>query len=514
MLGGRVQTRRRILRCSALIIIYLTRNPARIYNSKVTRQPAAGAGPLSPTAGGQPSVRCWGNPRVGTVFLMEAQDDPKPKRKYVMTPEHRAKVMANLAQARLAPKEKVYRKTPKRYAGNLRNLGVANAKRLQEAEHLRGKMENLFPPPEAPPPPLEPLCPRPGRPPCRVPPSAGADEWELVTPLIAKRLRKVENARRREGRRLIRVLTVAMSRSQPLGAQEAFDLVCQILKCLEGSRAAVEIRRLNDRIANLLLKMIESRYGAAAQLGGVPYAHWLEQLRAEWRARAAERSTRRPPSPASKTEGATEPGKDAATGNSEGSQGQHIEPRQVNTLALPETEEEWRRVLARALALEGEAGAEVLEKVAHALWLRLEVWKRREEKERGELEELFREAATHPAQSYADLQRRRCLLNFALELDEPFFCRMDEAMKAAAEALHGWLEQRPMIRWRRQAEALGQTSRQPLPSSPLWGGVSGKRDEGPIDRGLSEETRSTSIGMGREGIAMGAATETVNGPGH
>src|SRR5271165_7691916 len=93
---------------------------------------------------------------------MEAQNDPKPKRKYVMTPEHRAKVIANLGQARLAPKEKVYRKTPKRYAANLANLAKAHAKRRQQsesqqAENLRAQLEGLFPAPQVPPPPQAPL---------------------------------------------------------------------------------------------------------------------------------------------------------------------------------------------------------------------------------------------------------------------------------------------------------------------------------------------------------------------
>ena len=75
---------------------------------------------------------------------MEAQNEPKPKRKFVMTPERHAKLMANLAKARLAPKEKVYRKTPKRYAANIGNLEKANAKVRQQSESLRAGLEGLF----------------------------------------------------------------------------------------------------------------------------------------------------------------------------------------------------------------------------------------------------------------------------------------------------------------------------------------------------------------------------------
>src|SRR5208282_4093583 len=138
---------------------------------------------------------------------MEPPNEPKPKRKYVMTPERRAKLMANLAQARLAPKEKVYRKTPKRYAANIGNLEKANAKVRQQSESLREGLEGFFPAPEVPPPPPvsplgPPLPPLPGAPPAVVPPSSGAKVLDDVTPLIAKRLRKVHAATRREGRRI------------------------------------------------------------------------------------------------------------------------------------------------------------------------------------------------------------------------------------------------------------------------------------------------------------------------
>jgi hypothetical protein len=126
---------------------------------------------------------------------MEAQSEPKPKRKYVMTPEHRAKVVANLAQARLAPKEKIYRQTPKRYAANLNNLGIANAKHRQDLELLRAKMKQVFPLPAVPPPPVPPMSQMPGDPPRHMPPSFFLDPFEQVVPLIAKRLRKVHRSR-------------------------------------------------------------------------------------------------------------------------------------------------------------------------------------------------------------------------------------------------------------------------------------------------------------------------------
>ncbi|MGO9274974.1 MAG: hypothetical protein ACLQOO_32880, partial [Terriglobia bacterium] len=142
---------------------------------------------------------------------METPTDPKPKRKFVMTPERKAKLMANLAKARLAPKEKVYRQTPKRYAANIGNLAKANAKVRQQSESLRAGLEGFFPAPKGPPPPIvPPLPPLPGTAPTFIPPSSGADVLDQVTPLIAKRLRKVRAATRREGRRIMRLLTAAI----------------------------------------------------------------------------------------------------------------------------------------------------------------------------------------------------------------------------------------------------------------------------------------------------------------
>ncbi|HMD96538.1 MAG TPA: hypothetical protein VKM93_04290, partial [Terriglobia bacterium] len=137
---------------------------------------------------------------------MDVPNEPKPKRKFVMTPERKAKLLANLEKARLAPKEKVYRKTPKRYAANLGNLAKANAKRRaqsesQQAENLRAQLEGFFPAPQVPPPPQAPLgapyVQLPGAPPSGGP--SGAEELDQAAALIAKRLRKLRAATRREG---------------------------------------------------------------------------------------------------------------------------------------------------------------------------------------------------------------------------------------------------------------------------------------------------------------------------
>jgi hypothetical protein len=387
------------------------------------------------------------------------ESEPKTKRKYVMTPERRAKLMANLEHARQAPKEKVYRKTPKRYAANIRNLAQANAKRREEVETLRLKVGELFPAPEVPPPPIEPLSQQPGAPPVFIPPSPGEEELDQATRLIAERLRKLQAARRREGRRIMRLLTAAMNRSQPLSADEAFNLARQLLRVLDGSRVVAEARRLNDKIAHLLLKMIETRYGEEAQIGGVPFATIEEQLQEERRQRnaapagegpAAASAGNEPASPKIGSAGAT-PGEGATEGkggenNPGGSAGQSQEPSNVATPKLPKTLEEFQVVVARALDLEGENTATLVQMLAEALWVRLQWWKWRQEREGRQLEELFQEKGSAPPDSAEELHRRQCSIDLILDLSEDLR-RLDEASERAASALRWWLQQRPLIRF-------------------------------------------------------------------
>jgi len=396
---------------------------------------------------------------------MEAQNEPKPKRKYVMTPEGRAKLLANLAQARLAPKDKVYRKTPKRYAANLNNLGIASAKRRREAETLHQKMEDLFPPPEVPPLPIPP-------PPLRPLPTsgaangtAGAEEFEQATRLIAKRLRKVHAAVRREGRRIMRLLTVAIARSQPLTANEAVDLAKKLLQCLDRSRLTVEARRLNKKIARLLSKMIETRYGAEAQVGGFALETVLEQLRQERRQRGAERRARRAARQAQRaqeiqedregspvTPGDTGEGGPAspAEGRKERAgdhRGQVMEPSIVSVPKLPDTFEEFQGLVARALDLE--ATPTSVGPLAARIWERIHLWEVRAEMEAEELEEIFREAAANPPGAYPDFSRelrdRAYKVPLALKLDDDFLGRMDQLTARVEESLLLWLCKRPSI---------------------------------------------------------------------
>ena len=398
---------------------------------------------------------------------MDVPNEPKPKRKFVMTPERKAKLLANLEKARLAPKEKVYRKTPKRYAANLGNLAKANAKRRaqsesQQAENLRAQLEGFFPAPQVPPPPQAPLgapyVQLPGAPPSGGP--SGAEELDQAAALIAKRLRKLRAATRREGRRIMRVLTAAITRTHPLSAEEACNLVRELLQCLDGSRVVAEARRLNDQIAELLLKMLATRYGAAAQVDGFPLGTVVEELEAQRQQREAARAAREASraqasrETAAAAEGdpagaATAPGEGEGAKDSAGEPGesgrQVKEPSKVSIAELPKTEEEFQALLRRALDLEGEGEVQhLLSMLMGPLWDRLHWWTRREEEETQQLEQLFQEAASAvgPPGGFDDLLNRMFDINLILGMADTFVGRMNIPTKRIAGDLEWWLEQR------------------------------------------------------------------------
>ena len=428
-------------------------------------------------------------------------DEAKPKRKYVMTAEHRAKVIANLEQARLAPREKVYRPTPKRHAANLSNLGIANAKRRQQADALRVKMEDLFPAPEADLPPLTSLPPLAGAPPRRMPPSFFLDPFDEATRLIGKRLRKVHAAVRREGRRIMRLLTAAMNRSQPLGAEEAIGLTHLLLKCLDGSRVTEEANRLNLKIGRLLGKMIEVRYGV--EPGAVPVELWLEQLREDRRARAAARREAREARKAQQEReesgpavggSGEEPGSAEGNGQPEaafsGSRVPNAEswsssanpetripdpgfpanpesqiPNPVPTvLPLPKTEGEFARLVARALDLEDVP--DVAGTVAGALWERLHLWNRRAEEETRELDRLFEKGAANPPDGFPDpykeLRGRAFDIPLVLKLDKDFERWMDELTDRVERAFDWWVSMIPAIQLRRASQPVTFPAKPPV----------------------------------------------------
>jgi hypothetical protein len=413
---------------------------------------------------------------------METQNEPKPKRRFVMTPERRAKLMANLEKARLAPKEKVYRKTPKRYAANIGNLAKANAKRHQEserhqAEELRARLEGLFPAPEVPPtqppsagPPLGPsFCPPP---PCD-PPSgrpAGAEELDEAADLIAKRLRKLRAATRREGRRIMRLLTAAIHRSHPLSAEEACKLVRDLLRCLDGTRVVAEARRLNERISRLLLKMMAARYGAEAQVGGVPLATVVEVVEEQWWRREEARAARAAAAENNPPGAAT--AEEEAEGKKEScrkSREQAKEPSKVVILELPQTLEEFQVLLGRALDMEGESHQYVLAMLVAPLWERLHWWERQGHTERARLERLFQQGEATLPGSFEDLLNRMFDINILLSLDDHFIVRMQLPLAGMGKDLEWWLNRRIQIveaRRRKPAPPVQPPGKPPVGTTP------------------------------------------------
>ena len=521
-------------------------------------------------------------------------NQPKPKRKFVMTPERLAKIMANLAQARLAPKEKVYRRTEKRYAANLKNLGIGRAKRQeearQEAETLRARMESAFPlDPDLRPPGGEPSSsasqkrhhdsrnsskkshgkreaglseprasasgPRreavPGSaatttPGSSAPPSAGVkggkpgtdahdrgenpeksgrdarapgtDELDKITGLVGERLRQVKYGRRREGRRIMRVLTEALNMPHPLYPFQVADLARDLLHCLDPDRLTEEVRRLNNRIARLLLKMIEARYGPE------PLSEWEERglrLLEELRKLSAEEagpgtrdsgpaeepgpgtrdsgladeaSVVRPPSsvPEQAPVDATVAGQgevssaaddvprttDPSSANPEsptpdpGSSANpespapdpgRSEPRQVTTPPLPATEPELRELLARALDLD----ADDAEDLSSSIWERLQAWEPRHQQESEEVEKFFRDAAANaPAGDhrarYAYRQDLASRLPTVLELEFDFRFHVDSltaTVQVKLDCCH-----------RKVVRAATKSQSDPPPAKPVKGG--------------------------------------------
>jgi len=259
---------------------------------------------------------------------------------------------------------------------------------------------------------------------------------------------------------------------------------------------------LNDKIGRLLGKMIEVQYGV--EPGGVPVEIWLEQLREDRRARGAAARERRAARKAERAQQAQEvqkghaatPGDPAdaraeaqvgvgpavvAEGGNEnggGLGGQRTEPRHVSVPELPETLEEFRDLVTRALDLEDEpkvAGA-----VAAEIWFRLHLWEQQEQVEAQWLERLFQEGAANPPDSYPDpykeLRDRAFKIPLILKLDKDFLRWMDQLTARVERCLDWWVSTIPLIE--RQTASPPAT----FPAKPPVSGASDQPASGSADR--------------------------------
>jgi len=215
-------------------------------------------------------------------------------------------------------------------------------------------------------------------------------------------------------------------------------------------------------MSHLLMKLIETRYGAEAQVNGVPLAAMLEQLQEERRQEAEARQ-------------ADTPRRGTAEGrkkNPEGSKGQRREPSNVPVLKLPDNLEGFQRLLARALNLDGgsEAEAGVAQRLAESIWERLHWWKRRTDAEGQRLERLLQAGAAAPLDSEDHPRQRTYYINTVLNLDDLFVIRLNHLTAQVRDDLRWWIGQRPMIRARRVSTPsakppAGATSDRPIAGS-------------------------------------------------
>ena len=304
-------------------------------------------------------------------------DDVKPKRKYLMTPEHRAKVIASLEKARLVPKEVRYRRNEKRYQANLKNLGIAKAKYREKAEqelqNVRTKMESTFPP---------------------------GDVGSGQNPEVGSR-------QTAEGSRADERCPASFSATP----EPPIRTPALLRTPNPESRLFCESPAPSP----------ESRFfgaGAGYTAGGPAPAHGAGTEAARGRAHHA--------------------GADGGAGALREPRTLKPGPSRPHVLPLPATEEEFRQLLVRALDLEGHAG--LAQTLSEAIWERLGAWHARHEEETGNLNRFFQTPLPDDAgERDRQLRERGETLPAILDLPTGFQERLTDLTWKVNQELDQWL---------------------------------------------------------------------------
>ncbi|HWT81857.1 MAG TPA: hypothetical protein VN648_23955, partial [Candidatus Methylomirabilis sp.] len=225
----------------------------------------------------------------------QPEQPPKAKKPFVMTPARLAAMRANIAKARRAPKEKVYRSTEKRQAANRANAAKGRAAQARKSAARRAeenarwesffqRFASLFPPP-----PVGRGSRQPGPGPDGQPP--GQERLREAAAGVWQRSGALGRTGRRLGRQVMRLLTQAARRSA-LGREEAMALLAGLLAVLHRAEGYGEAEGVQTQLSILWDELLLERYGKGACT--------LKSL-AEWRAaetayqalRAKERQDRR-----------------------------------------------------------------------------------------------------------------------------------------------------------------------------------------------------------------------------
>ena len=196
-------------------------------------------------------------------------------------------MLANLDKARAAPKEKIYGPSEKRSAANHANLQKAHAARAAARaakQAFRERFERLFPPfPHGN---LE--SSRAGSQGVaavsgvsdRGQEAAGIEELREVAERVWQRRRFYPRRARREGRKVMRLLTAAAQRPAPGSMADALQLLRQLLEIFLQSKPVGQAERLNAEIGRLLREMVERRYGVEVFPDNFPLAASMRETEA------------------------------------------------------------------------------------------------------------------------------------------------------------------------------------------------------------------------------------------